>query len=130
MSGGNLIHGIMASTYLIQYWKQHIYGIESESDDTQKLIQDWYNRISMQDFEKWYPKDVSIVDSEENILELQHYKWVTDHNIDRTPTHFLNGYQFPSKYGVKDLANLMAGLEGFMPKQKKGFKRKEKELVK
>ncbi|MEP1306878.1 MAG: vitamin K epoxide reductase family protein [Balneola sp.] len=129
MSGGNLIHEIMASTYLIQYWKQHVYKKEDEHEHTKKLISDWYNRTSTQDFEKLYPKDLLIVDNEENSLELQHYKWVTEHNIKRTPTHFLNGYQFPSKYGVKDLANLMTGLEGFMPKQKKGFKRKGKELV-
>lgn len=117
-SAQNLVHGIPASTYLIKYWEQFIYGKKEEAQNTKRLIRDWYANMKATEFEKVYPDEPSIT-TEENGLGSQHFKWIIEHKINRTPTFLLNGYPLPSKYGIKDLAGLIPGLDLLIPTQVK-----------
>ncbi|MEP1151320.1 MAG: vitamin K epoxide reductase family protein [Balneola sp.] len=115
---GNKVHDIPASTFLIQYWKQHISGTKEESGKTIQLIQDWYAEMSAEKFGKKYSAKIK----ESDVAEV-HYHWITKNKIERTPTFFLNGYEYPSNYTIKDIGSLIAGLiplleEKNMPNQK------------
>ncbi|MEO1022427.1 MAG: vitamin K epoxide reductase family protein, partial [Bacteroidota bacterium] len=107
ISQGSSIHGLLASTYIIQYWQRYVHGGGEESEKTIELIRDWYDRERIADFEKEYPKLESNALLEDFSLEEKHYGWITDHRIARTPTFFLNGYPFPKKYWITDLKNML-----------------------
>lgn len=119
----NMVNGLPASTYLINYWRQHIYKTEDESIYTQKLIGDWYENINPDAFEKLYP-DGEL--SEENRLAEKHYNWITENSITRTPTFFINGHAMPGNYTINDLTAMLPGLAELFTEQQKS---KHKKLV-
>lgn len=125
----NLVHSVPATTFLIQYWEQFICGTKEESMNTEKLVKDWYANMNVAEFEKLYPKVAMINKNEGSGLELQHHQWIIKHDISRTPTFLLNDYPFPLKYSIKDLDNLMIGLEELLLERKKEQVTKTKELV-
>ncbi|GAB5408256.1 MAG: hypothetical protein BalsKO_06210 [Balneolaceae bacterium] len=125
----DMIYGIPATTYLINQWEQSIYGLKEESMNTKRLIQEWYDHMSLSEFEKMYPKEQTWSVKKEHGLELQHYQWIIKHEISRTPTFLLNNYPFPLKYSIEDLDNLMMGLEELLIERKKEQVTQTKELV-
>lgn len=65
-------------------------------------------------FAKQYPLRYEVGKvSEDNAEELvmQHYEWVEQNGIRRTPTFFINGYKMPQNYRIKDLVVMIPGLE-------------------
>lgn len=70
----------------------------------QQILSDWFG---MMDYEKWsikYP--VEINESHLDALK-NHVKWVTDHNIEGTPTSFINTKKITSKIDFSDLRYIM-----------------------
>ena len=124
---GNTIHDIPASTFLIQYWEQYISDTDDKSEKTRQLIQDWYADMTTEAFENKYA-DKKISASKENDIAKSHYHWITKHEIMRTPTFFLNGYQYPSNYEIKDIGALISGLVPLL-EEKNIVNKKAKELV-
>lgn len=110
LPSGSTVHDIPASTFLIQYWEQYIYGTNKESENTRKLIMDWYEEMSVEKFEKIYSNKLSIDEAKESKLAISHYEWIKKYEIVRTPTYFLNGYEYPSNYVIKDLGSLIFGV--------------------
>ncbi len=123
---------IPASTYLIKYWEKYFYGKESEQEYTRKLLYDWYSHLNVLQFGSLYPDDLAIIKNEEDGLDLQHYHWIKENEINRTPTFFLNGYLFPSKYTINDLYRMIPGLAVSIWEQGKESQKRDmhRELVK
>jgi protein-disulfide isomerase len=120
---GTKVHDVPASTFLIQYWEQHISGTTSESEKTIQLIQDWYAEMSAVEFGKKYSTNIR-----ESEVAKAHYRWITKNKIERTPTFFLNGYEYPSNYTIKDIRSLIAGLIPLL-EEKNMPNKKAQELV-
>jgi len=124
LMSGNNVHGIPASAYMIRYLNEFISGTENESVKIRKLIEDWYKYMSVETFEKIYTD----VPKEHDRAIASHTEWITKHEIIRTPTFFLNGYEFPTQYKISDLSALVTGLVPLL-EEKKSVVQKPKELV-
>jgi hypothetical protein len=108
----NTIGELSASTYLISYWQQFIHGSKKEAERTKKLLFDWYSQMNPEVFSKTYPlHDGKVIGSNREELENLHYEWVEQNEINRTPTFFINGYKMPQNYRIKDLMEMIPGLE-------------------
>jgi protein-disulfide isomerase len=78
--------------------------------DKRKALHDWYEWMDFEKFKEKYPLKVVL-----NVKELltQHEQWMADAKIEYTPTIFINGYQLPKHYIIKDLKNLLKKIEKF-----------------
>lgn len=94
---------------LLSYWLNHIHETESNSQKTQQIIQDWFERESIDAFMKKYAKDVEHSDELRELTTL-HDGWVKEAEIAKTPTLFLNGIEFPQQYSVEDLIAMVPSL--------------------
>lgn len=124
LMSGNTVHNIPVSSFLINYWSQFISGTQDESNKTRKLIKDWYDYISTEEFESIYTESLDENDS----AVVSHYQWIAKHKIVRTPTFFVNGYELPSQYRISDLSSLLTGLIPIYEEEIKELN-KPKELV-
>lgn len=109
----NTVGELSASTYLIRYWQQFIHGRSNETDRTKSMLVDWYTQMNPELFAKKYPlRDgvVKIMGENSKEPEIQHYEWVKQNEIRRTPTFFINGSRMPQNYRVEDLMAMMPGL--------------------
>lgn len=129
-SGPNAIDEMSTTSYLIQYWEKYIWGSYEQKAKTRKMISDWFRLMDLKEFQKLYPEPVSSTkEVHQESLELEHYKWVAQHSIFRTPALFFNGYEFLRNYSITDLRALMPGLV-FSVKEEQNQKDKDyKELV-
>lgn len=77
------------------------------SDVMKEMIHDWYK---IYDIDKWKSiwKPESLIDVKDRME--RHNTWIVENNIIYTPTIFLNGRKFPSKYSVQDLNYLILDL--------------------
>lgn len=91
---------------LLSYWSNHIYGIESASQKTQQIIQDWFERESIDAFLEKYATDLEDIHSSSELTAL-HDSWIKTAEISKTPTLFLNGFEFPQQYSVDDLMSMV-----------------------
>jgi uncharacterized membrane protein len=76
----------------------------SASRQMKQALSDWF---SIMDYEKWsikYPAEIN--ESHLNTLK-NHAKWVTDNNIEGTPTSFINTKKISSKIDLSDLRYIM-----------------------
>lgn len=122
LMSGNKVHDIPASSFLIRYWSEHISKAKDESEKTRKLIQDWYEFMSTEAFETVYPKTIPTEELGDSEVMESHYNWIRKHDIHRTPTFFVNGFELPANYRINDLGILVAGL---VPLLEEKFKTKE-----
>jgi thiol-disulfide isomerase/thioredoxin len=95
---------------LLNYWLEHIQGTETASQKTQQIIRDWFERESIDEFINKYG-----IDSVENLQELRAMMelqdpWIKTAEITKTPTLFLNGFEFPQQYSVGHLTAMIPGL--------------------
>jgi hypothetical protein len=94
---------------LLNYWLTHIQGKDSAFNKTQQIIKDWFRNKNKNSFREKYS-----VDSGENpdLHELTSFLdiWVKKTKITKTPTLFLNGFEFPQKYKIEDLVSMIPGL--------------------
>jgi uncharacterized membrane protein len=92
--------------HLFQYWLSSVFGKGSEEQKTRELFENWFNEMNFERFKKMYPlenRDVCIADQ----LVRHHQSWVQRSSIAQTPELFINGFQFPSEYRVRDLLTLI-----------------------
>ncbi|MCI1187940.1 thioredoxin domain-containing protein [Hymenobacter sp. DH14] len=99
-----------ATQYLLHYWLTNIWGTPDEPARTATLLHDWYTVMNLDKFAATHPADFTDDYSLSTQLGTQHYVWVKQHGIARTPTLYLNGYQFPNAYKVADLQLMLPGL--------------------
>lgn len=121
---GKQLNGHSASTFFIRYWQQHIHGGKDEGKQTQQFLQDWYSVIDAKRFAEKYPINGEIEESNNNSLSLdaQHYEWVKQNGIARTPTFLINGYRMPKNYSIKDFMSITPGLAVLLKEQDISFK--------
>jgi uncharacterized membrane protein/thiol-disulfide isomerase/thioredoxin len=124
LMSGNTVHDIPVSSFLINYWSQFISGTQDESNKTRKLIKDWYEYMSTEEFESIYTESL---DENESAI-VSHYQWIAKHKIVRTPTFFVNGYELPAQYRISDLSSLLTGMIPIFDEETKALN-KPKELV-
>lgn len=82
---------------------------EAINDNTvlQQMLSDWF---ALMNFEKWSErwKTGAAIDVSNNLST--HSKWVTESNIQFTPTFFINGKKLPGRYGLQDIEKLLPQL--------------------
>ena len=109
---------VRAVGYLLGYWLQCVRNKNNESENTMKLMHDWFDLWNLERFMKKYPVDV-INSVEIEKIETQHYKWVNEVGIKATPTFFINGYELPKEYTIDDLLVLTPSLaDSYSEKEK------------
>jgi len=74
------------------------------------LIHAWYGSMSPETFAAAYPVNGSVSDSVAEEYSQAHYGWVKSAQITKTPSIFMNGYELPAVYRIKDLTALIPGL--------------------
>jgi uncharacterized membrane protein len=79
----------------------------TSSEEMKEMIHDWY---TIYDIDKW--KSIWKPDSSIDVKSLmqKHNRWIIENHIVYTPTVYLNGRKFPSKYSVQDLNYLILDL--------------------
>ncbi len=100
-----------ASGRLLKTWvgsliKQRNNGLP----DGQALIEAWYEAMDVEIFVDSHPVNGVVSDKEAEEYSRAHYGWIKQAGITKTPTTFMNGYELPTAYRVKDLAALIPGL--------------------
>lgn len=82
---------------------------ETINDNTvlQQMLSDWF---ALMNFEKWSEKWKTKIDVDVKSKLLAHSKWVTDSNIQFTPTFFINDKKLPGRYGLQDMEILLPQL--------------------
>jgi uncharacterized membrane protein len=102
-----------SSGLLLQAW---LHALKEQKNGTagqekgQVLIDEWYQVMEPEVFAAAYPVNGSVSNSDNEECVEAHYGWVKSAGISRTPTTFLNGYELPAAYRVKDLFALIPGL--------------------
>ncbi len=102
-----------ANQYVLLYWLMHCWGQPDERTRTTQLLHDWYERMDLDRFALTHPADFSGDHALSTALSTEHYRWVRQSRITRTPTYFLNGYQLPAAYRLSDLQLLLPALADY-----------------
>ncbi|MFO7845263.1 MAG: hypothetical protein R6V27_01780, partial [Balneolaceae bacterium] len=74
------------------------------------LIEAWYEAMDVEIFVDSHPVNGVVSDKEAEEYSRAHYGWIKQAGITKTPTTFMNGYELPTAYRLKDLAALIPGL--------------------
>jgi uncharacterized membrane protein len=88
-----------------------LYFETRDIDQKRAILSDWYEQrssIVLPVTDKWTP-------SIQAPLLLRYQQWFTDHPVERTPNLFVNGYQLPSPFRIRDMQALMPGLIKRLP---------------
>ena len=98
------------SGLLLQNWLQNLQKQSNGLPEGQTLIETWYEVMDAVKFADLHPVngEVSIAEAEEYMQA--HYNWIKQAGINKTPTTFMNGYELPAAYRVKELFVLVPGL--------------------
>jgi len=91
-----------AVRYLLQYWKAN-----KASYSFQQLLHSWFEVMNLDSFKASHP--LQTFPNVEPLLQ-QHDNWTSRHKIGGTPALFLNGYEFPRQYSVRDLPLLRSAI--------------------
>lgn len=75
------------------------------------MLNKWYESMNADQFSRLYPINENNPAPEVNSLLLDHYNWIAKTGITKTPSTFINGFELPSNYRVKDLLVLIPTLE-------------------
>lgn len=98
------------SGYVLRYWIEEIHGKPEESKKTQRLLKDWYAKMNLESFMEVYPVDTTENSGVIESLQKIHARWMEEAEISRTPTIFMNKYEMPDHYTIKNLMTMMPGL--------------------
>lgn len=113
------------SALLLKTWlnslKQQNNG-QSRHGSGQVLIDSWYESMDKETFAILHHVNGKLSDKETDSYEQLHYEWVKNAGIKKTPTTFMNGYELPAAYRVKDLFVLIPGLTEFFNNQNEMIK--------
>jgi len=95
--------------YFLGYWMKQVYNTNDQTEQTEKLLQDWFELADLNAFREKYPFQTNGHDSELETLTDRHTAWFDKAGIKGTPTFFVNGYQLPGQYRMEDLRYLVVG---------------------
>lgn len=101
-----------SSRLLLKTW---LHDLKERSDgmpDGQALIDAWFEVMATDEFSDLYPVTGDVSTAEADVYAQAHYDWIGQADISKTPTTFMNGYELPAAYRVKDLVPLIPGLVG------------------
>ncbi len=88
---------------------RHFLAIDSQGDkeQTQKALDDWYlaENKDYETFADKYPMNGELIQQMDKIKMMR--DWCTEEKITYTPTIFINGYELPKEYQIKDLKNVL-----------------------
>jgi len=98
--------GLLLKTWVGSLIKQRNNGLP----DGQALIEAWYEAMDVEIFGDSHPLNGVVSDKEAEEYSRAHYGWIKQAGITKTPTTFMNGYELPTAYRLKDLAALIPGL--------------------
>jgi len=101
--------------YLLRYWLCRIYGTKHPSEDTEKVMQDWFELEDLSQFREKYPLPSIGETPAIEALAARHSDWFDKADVKGTPTFFVNGYQLPGQYRIEDLSHLVVGLSEEIP---------------
>ncbi|OON66019.1 vitamin K epoxide reductase family protein [Hymenobacter sp. CRA2] len=102
-----------STQYLLQHWLTHVWGTPDQSQRTSDMIHAWYAVMNPERFGATHPADFSGDHALSTQLVTQHNLWSRQQHIKRTPTLFINGYQFPPGYKPTDLQLLIPSLADY-----------------
>jgi hypothetical protein len=85
--------------------------------DGQWLIDAWYEVMDTETFASVHPVNGALKPTEAEAYLNAHHDWVKSAGITKTPTTFMNGYELPAAYRVKDLSVLIPGITDAFVKQ-------------
>ena len=117
--------GGKTSRLLLKNWLQQSGEQSNGMPNGQRLIEKWYGVMDADKFTESHPVNGAVSDTETEEYLQAHYSWVKNAVITKTPTTFINGYELPSAYRVKDLVSLIPGLMEDFISQKEVNKNEE-----
>lgn len=85
-------------------------GMENKHVEGDELINKWYDSHSFEEFRKSCPFHGGTESGNYGQLEEDHYSWIDDSNVTRTPTVFFNGKLLPKVYSVEMLKSVIPQL--------------------
>jgi len=100
----------VSSGLLLKTWLGSLKQRNNGLPEGQALIEAWYETMDVEKFADSYPLNGAVLDKEAEEYSRAHYGWIKQAGITKTPTTFMNGYELPAAYRVKDLASLIPGL--------------------
>lgn len=98
------------SGLLLKNWLQKVRKQSNGVPEGQTLIETWYEVMDAEKFADLHPVNGEVSDTEAEEYLRAHYNWIKQAGITKTPTTFMNGYELPAAYRVKDLSVLIPGL--------------------
>ncbi|HKK67382.1 MAG TPA: hypothetical protein VJ946_04190 [Bacteroidales bacterium] len=98
------------SGLLLKTWLGLLKQRNNGLPDGQRLVDTWYEDMNVEKFVDSHPVNGAVSDKEAEEYSRAHYSWIKQAGITKTPTTFMNGYELPAAYRVKDLAALIPGL--------------------
>jgi protein-disulfide isomerase len=101
--------------HLLAYWVENIHAKENESENTMKLMHDWF---ALRDFEKFKKQCPIEPNKEHEKLAAEHFVWIDKANVGLTPTFFVNGNELSSEYVIDDLLAMAPSLADSIEKSK------------
>ncbi|MDY8138212.1 thioredoxin domain-containing protein [Aquimarina sp. 2201CG5-10] len=110
MSGKDDNQKITSSHYLISYWLKKVHNKERETNMAMKMLHDWFEMMDLDKFKERYPLDAEDLNEESKYIEEEHFKWVEESGIEKTPTFFINGHLLPEAYSLENLASVIPEL--------------------
>jgi len=99
-----------SSSLLLKKWLQQRSGQNNGMPNAQALIEEWYAGMNADKFEKSHPVNGAVSEPDAEAYLQAHCNWIKAVGITKTPTTFMNGYELPAVYRVKDLVSLIPGL--------------------
>jgi len=95
---------------IIKTWLHALEERTNVISNGQTLIEEWYEVMDTEKFSDSHPVNGAVSDTKAEECSQAHYDWIKQAEIAKTPTSFMNGYELPSAYRVKDLVPLIPGL--------------------
>lgn len=88
---------------------KHFLAIDAQKDKSimQQALDDWYtaDKKDYELFAEKYPMNGELKEQNSKIERMR--QWCDMENITHTPTIFINGYELPGEYDVKDLSEIL-----------------------
>lgn len=98
------------SSLLLKKWLQSSINKSNGDLDGQTLIEAWFRTMDKEIFTKSNASNGTVSVSAAEKYTQNHYNWIKEAEIVNTPNTFINSYELPSTYRIKDLSVLIPGL--------------------
>nr|MBC7611731.1 thioredoxin domain-containing protein [Pseudopedobacter sp.] len=94
-----------------QHFFKHLLAIQqTDIHLVEKALKNWYSQ-DYQKLDSWKEKYPINVKEEDKLELLEQVNWCKLNEIKGTPTFYINGYQLPKQYQLKDLKYVLMNLE-------------------